>query len=131
LGLYFIDLSSFAFLPFATKAMLVGVLTTLPMLFSGIIFIDSFAKVKNKDSALGANLIGALVGGMLQSITFAMGIRALLVIVAGLYAAAVVLRPRSDESRDRPRRATEECATSDEPKESDGSCEDTPQLVEA
>ncbi len=102
LGLYFVDLSRFAFLPFATKAALIGTLTTLPMLFSGILFIQSFARVERKDVALGANLIGALVGGMLQSITFAIGIKALLLIVAALYAAAVLLhRVRSKRQANR------------------------------
>lgn len=85
LGLYFVDLSRFAFLPYATKALAVGALTTLPMLFSGIVFIRSFALAAAKDQALGANLIGALVGALLQSITFVIGIKALLLIVAGLY----------------------------------------------
>jgi spermidine synthase len=95
LALYFVDLSRFAFLPFAPKALVIGLLTTLPMLFSGIIFIDSFAKVRQKDLALGANLIGALVGGMLQSITFVIGIKALLIVVAGLYACAMIFAPRA------------------------------------
>jgi len=94
LALYFIDLSRFAFLPYLTKAAIVGTLTTLPMLFAGIIFIRSFAAVKRKDVALGANLIGALVGGLLQSITFVVGIKALLLIVGGLYMAALLTRPR-------------------------------------
>ena len=64
-GLYFLDLSRFAFLPYATKACVVGLLTSLPMLFSGIVFIRSFAAPDRKDAALGANLIGALVGGLL------------------------------------------------------------------
>jgi hypothetical protein len=48
---------------------MVGCLTTLPMLFSGIVFIRSFATAARKDEALGANLIGALVGALLQSVT--------------------------------------------------------------
>ena len=44
--------------------------------------------------ALGANLIGALVGGLLQSVTFVTGIRALLLIVVGLYLAALATRTR-------------------------------------
>ena len=92
-ALYFVDLSRFAFLPFATKALLVGTLTTLPMLFAGIIFIDSFRHVLRKDLALGANLFGALVGGILQSVTFVIGIKALLLVVALLYLAAIVTRP--------------------------------------
>ena len=94
LAMYFVDLSQFAFLPFATKAIVVGSLTTLPMLFSGLIFIDSFAKTKHKDSALGANLMGALVGGALQSVTYVIGIKALLLVVAALYLAAIVCAPR-------------------------------------
>ncbi|MCX5893097.1 MAG: hypothetical protein NTW80_09030, partial [Deltaproteobacteria bacterium] len=78
LALYFVDLSRFAFLPYATKALVIGVLTTLPVLFSGIVFIRSFALAPAKDQALGANLIGALVGALLQSVTFITGIKALL-----------------------------------------------------
>jgi hypothetical protein len=97
-ALYFVDISQFAFLPFAAKAAIVGTLTTLPMLFSGVIFIRSFAQVERKDAALGANLLGALVGGMLQSMTFVLGIKALLLIVAALYLAALLARPRAARS---------------------------------
>lgn len=93
LGLYLVDLASFAFLPYATKAIIVGGLTTLPMLFSGIVFIRSFAAAPGKDEALGANLIGALVGALLQSVTFITGIKALLLIVAALYGASLITRP--------------------------------------
>jgi spermidine synthase len=94
LGLYMLDLSSFAFLPFATKALVVGGLTTLPMLFSGIVFIRSFTIVESKSAALGANLMGALVGALLQSITFWVGIKALLLIVAALYLLSLATFPR-------------------------------------
>ncbi|MBL8798575.1 MAG: hypothetical protein JNM56_32060 [Planctomycetia bacterium] len=93
LGLYFLDISRFAFLPYAQKALLVGALTSLPMLFSGIVFIRSFAAVERKDLALGANLIGALVGGLLQSLTYLTGVKALLLLVAALYLAAFLTRP--------------------------------------
>lgn len=83
--LYFVDLARFGFLPYFTKAIIVGALTSLPMLFSGIVFIRSFAVAKEKSSALGANLIGALVGALLQSITFITGIKALLLVVACFY----------------------------------------------
>ena len=98
IGLYFLDLSTFAFLPYATKAAVVGLLTSLPMLFSGIIFIRSFAAAERKDAAFGANLFGALVGGLLQSITFVTGIKALLLIVAVLYLAAILTRPHRSKA---------------------------------
>jgi hypothetical protein len=99
LALYCVDISQFAFLPYGARAVLVGVVTSLPMLFSGIVFIRSFAVVDGKDRALAANLIGALVGGLLQSVTFVTGIQALLLIVAGLYLAAVLTRPRTEAAR--------------------------------
>jgi hypothetical protein len=85
IGLYFVDLARFGFLPYFSKAMLVGSLTSLPMLFSGIVFTRSFAAARERSNALGANLIGALVGALLQSLTFITGIKALLLIVAGFY----------------------------------------------
>ena len=90
LGLYFFDLTVVATLPYAAKAIVVGGLTTLPMLFSGILFIRAFSVTERKDAALGANLIGSLVGGLLQSVTYVIGIKSLLLIVAGLYIAAVL-----------------------------------------
>ncbi len=106
-GLYFVDIARFASLPYATKALLVGGLTTLPMLFSGIVFVRSFAAAARKDEALGANLIGALAGGLLQSLTFVTGIKALLLVVAGLYALSLLTsfqattRPAAEAARTR------------------------------
>ncbi len=91
--LYFVDLSRFAFLPYVTKAIIEGSFTTLPMVFSGIVFVRSFATVTKKDEALGANLIGALVGALLQSIAFITGIKALLLIVLGFYVLALLTKP--------------------------------------
>ncbi|MDP3183007.1 MAG: hypothetical protein Q8M54_09365 [Desulfobaccales bacterium] len=99
LALYFVDLSRLAFLPYATKAILVGGLTTLPMLFSGLVFIRSFAVAAGKDQALGANLLGALVGALLQSVTFVTGIQALLLLVAALYFLSLLTRPRLAEGQ--------------------------------
>jgi hypothetical protein len=97
-GLYFTDLARFGFLPYPTKALIVGTLTSLPMLFSGIIFVRSFAVAKDKSNALGANLIGSLVGALLQSITFIIGIKALLLIVAGFYCFSLFTAPGQPET---------------------------------
>jgi hypothetical protein len=63
-GLYFVDLSQFAGLPYPTRAAVVGGLSSLPMLFSGIVFMRSFAQAEGKDVALGANLLGSLVAAL-------------------------------------------------------------------
>jgi hypothetical protein len=71
------------------------------MLFSGIIFIRSFTAVKEKNNALGANLLGALVGALLQSITFIIGIKALLLVVAGFYLLSLLTAPDPSAQRAR------------------------------
>ena len=93
LGLYFLDLARFAFLPVLSKTVIVGALTTLPMMFSGIAFARAFAAADRKDYALGANLLGALVGAVLESMSFLLGIKALLLAVAVFYLAAAITRP--------------------------------------
>lgn len=98
LGLYFVDLARFGFLPYATKAIVVGTLTSLPMLFSGIVFVRSFTVARDKSNALGANLIGALAGALLQSMTFVTGIKALLLIVAAFYLFALLTAPAQSEA---------------------------------
>lgn len=94
LALFFVDLARFAFMPFPVKAAVIGLLTSVPILFSGIAFIKAFAHVKHKDVALGANLLGALVGGVLQSLSFLVGMKALLLLVALFYALAFRTRYR-------------------------------------
>ncbi len=97
LGLYTVDWAWFAGLEFTLKCVSVGLLGTLPMLFSGIIFARSFAITAQRDFALGANLFGSLLGGLLQSLTFLTGIKALLLVVASLYLCAFVFRPATKE----------------------------------
>jgi hypothetical protein len=96
--MYFVDIARFAFLPYAAKALLVGGLTSLPMLFSGIVFIRSFASMNRKDLALGANLFGAMAGALIQPVTFLLGIKALLLVVTGFYVVAMLTRPRAAAS---------------------------------
>lgn len=95
--LYFVDLAWFGALPYALKSLVVGIVTSLPMLFSGIIFIRSFMQAREKSRALGANFVGALVGALLQSVTFITGIRALLFIVAVFYFISFLTAPKEGQ----------------------------------
>jgi spermidine synthase len=98
LALYFVDLARFSFLPYPAKAVIIGSLTSLPMLFSGIVFVRSFTMVSDKSNALGANLTGALVGALLQSMTFVIGIKSLLLIVAFFYLLSFLTSPSQAET---------------------------------
>ena len=88
--LYFVDLSAVSSMPYAQKAVIIAGIATLPMLFSGIVFINSFDAAADKGRALGANLFGALVGGMLQVVTFLTGMQFLMILVGALYLLAVL-----------------------------------------
>ena len=67
----------------------------LPVYFAGIIFARSFAEVLFDSEALGSNLLGAVVGGVLESISFWTGLRSLLVVSVLLYIfSAIALRRR-------------------------------------
>jgi hypothetical protein len=72
----------------AIKVVAVMLVCGLPMLFSGIVFARSFDASVDQPRALSANLFGALVGGVLQSVSFVVGIKMLLMFVGVFYAVA-------------------------------------------
>lgn len=69
-------------------------LLNLPVGFAGIIFITSFQRTREPGLAFGSNLLGAAVGGLLESLSFLTGIRALLWLAAALYGLAFASRDR-------------------------------------
>jgi spermidine synthase len=81
---YLVPLETFFFRSLALKVFAATVVLCLPVFFAGIIFIRIFAESRFSGSALGANLFGAMVGGMLESGSYWFGIKALL-ILAGLF----------------------------------------------
>ncbi|MBA4393784.1 MAG: hypothetical protein C0407_09555, partial [Desulfobacca sp.] len=83
--LYFIPVDIFNSFSFWGKTILATLFLNLPVFFAGIIFILSFRDIASKDQALGSNLIGAAFGGLLESLSFIFGIKALLVLVLLLY----------------------------------------------
>jgi len=93
LALAVVPLDSFNALAGASKLVAASAFLTAPVFFAGLVFIRSFAVCADKSRALGSNLIGALVGGLLESVSFISGIRALIVLVGLFYAAALWLRP--------------------------------------
>jgi hypothetical protein len=85
---YFVPLELLFFQSFWTKALAATALLYLPVFFAGTIFVRSFALEGFRSEALGSNLLGALTGGMLESLSMWTGIRSLLIIAGLLYLAA-------------------------------------------
>jgi spermidine synthase len=92
---YMIPLGALNMFGYWTKSILGATLLNLPIFFAGIIFIMSFDKAQVKDAALGSNLIGAVVGGLLESVSYITGVKALLILVFLLYAASYACLKRS------------------------------------
>jgi len=70
-----------------------------PVFFAGIIFVSSFARAGFRGSALGSNLFGALIGGLLESASLWFGLKSLTVIAAILYlGSAIFLRRMQTEN---------------------------------
>ncbi len=76
------------------RALVAGLLLCSPVFFAGIVFIKSFAAVRFSGDALGSNLIGALIGGTLESLSLWTGISSLLILAALLYLASCLFLVR-------------------------------------
>jgi spermidine synthase len=85
---YFVPLEQLFFHSFWLKALAATAALCLPVFFAGIVFIKSFALEGFSSEALGSNLLGALAGGLLESLSMWTGIRSLLIIAALLYLAS-------------------------------------------
>jgi hypothetical protein len=60
-----------------------------PVYTANLVFAERFKDTAASTVAFGANLLGAMVGGVLEYASLAVGYRALLLLVAGLYACAL------------------------------------------
>ncbi len=59
-----------------------------PIFFANLVFAERFRDVGASTVAFGANLLGAMVGGLLEYTAIVVGYRSLLLLTAGLYAGA-------------------------------------------
>ncbi|MDP9242385.1 MAG: spermidine synthase [Actinomycetota bacterium] len=65
-----------------------------PIFVANVIFADRFRASSSSAVAFGTNLLGAMVGGVLEYTALIVGYRALLGLAALLYLAALAFRPR-------------------------------------
>jgi hypothetical protein len=64
-----------------------------PVFFANLVFTFSFKESDAADLAFGANLVGAMVGGVLEWSALITGYQALLIVVAVVYLLAWAVRP--------------------------------------
>jgi SAM-dependent methyltransferase len=99
LAIYIVPLTDLNIANHYLKATLVACFMNVPIFFAGVIFIHSFSEYPQKDKALGSNLLGACAGGLLESLSFIFGIKALLLIVLGFYLLSFVFRGKMSPVR--------------------------------
>ena len=85
------------FVPFSRipgSAAMVGAVAALifaiPVFFAGLLFASEFRVAESPAAALGANMLGAVVGGLLENLSLVVGMKALIVVAALLYSLAAL-----------------------------------------
>ncbi|HEX7677637.1 MAG TPA: hypothetical protein VF713_05905 [Thermoanaerobaculia bacterium] len=92
---YFLRPDQLLTLPVVLRSILGPLLAALPIGFAGIIFSTIFARSSNPSAALGSNLLGAVVGGCLEFLSMATGLRALTLLALVFYLLALLLYRRT------------------------------------
>jgi hypothetical protein len=92
------SLLSLALLP---RFLLAVALAFTPVFLANLIFAQRFRDVGASTVAFGANLLGAMVGGVLEYSALAVGYRALLIGVAAIYVLAYLTRGSRKPAPDR------------------------------
>jgi len=64
----------------------------VPVFFAGIIFTETFRRRAGRSDAFGANMVGAVAGGLAQNLSFIVGMKAMLLIAILLYGSAALVQ---------------------------------------
>jgi SAM-dependent methyltransferase len=92
--MYFVPMQKLFFESWTLRAFAATLALCTPVFFAGIIFISSFARAGFRGSALGSNLFGSLIGGLLESASLWFGLKSLTIIAAILYLGSAIFLSR-------------------------------------
>ncbi len=95
--LWILPLQPFFALPLLARAAVSGPLVAVPVFFAGVIFSSELRARVDAASALGCNLCGAVLGGLLENLSMIVGLRAIVLFALVIYLASlkVALRGRA------------------------------------
>jgi spermidine synthase len=93
--LFAVPMEKLFFQSWGLRAIVATLALCTPVFFAGIIFVSSFARAGFRGSALGSNLFGALLGGLLESSSLWFGLRSLTILAAVLYLGSALFLRRS------------------------------------
>ena len=78
-------------LPFAVRIVAGALWLAAPILFTSIIFSEAFARTGDTAAAFGANLLGVVIGGILEYSSMVTGLNALYLVALAIYVTAAVV----------------------------------------
>src|SRR5215470_1583736 len=105
--MYFVPLQRLFYESWMVRGIVATLALCTPAFFAGIIFVSSFARAGFRSSALGSNLFGSLIGGLLESASLWFGLKSLTIIAALLYIGSAIFLSRVKAAESKPSPATE------------------------
>jgi SAM-dependent methyltransferase len=78
-----------------TASVSFGLAQLLPIYFAGLVFAGAFSAAPNAGRALGANMLGAVVGGWAEYAVMAVGTRALVLLALAAYLGSLLMAVRA------------------------------------
>lgn len=82
-------------LPMLPRAVLAGGLYSLPVFFAGVIFSSLLRTRTDTSTALGCNLCGAVLGGLLEYLSMLVGMKAIGLLALAIYLFSALLHERA------------------------------------
>jgi hypothetical protein len=99
-AMYAVPLEKLFYESWVLRALVATLTLCTPVFFAGIIFISSFERTGFRATALGSNLFGSLIGGLLESSSMWFGLKALAILAALVYiASAAFLKDTAKETQ--------------------------------
>jgi len=92
---YVLPIGRISFASRGIESLFYGALVFSPVLCAGLLFSSSYKRSSSTAGDFGANLFGAMVGGVCEYFSLLTGYQFLLVLVAGCYLLAVTERQRT------------------------------------
>jgi hypothetical protein len=85
IGLWLLPLRLLVDLPLLARATLGGLAFAIPIFFAGVIFSSELRTRADAAAALGCNLCGAVVGGLLENLSMLIGLKAIGLLALAIY----------------------------------------------
>jgi SAM-dependent methyltransferase len=99
---YLVPVGRVTFASRAAESLFYGLLVFSPVFCAGLLFSSSFRRSSSTATDFGANLLGAIVGGVGEYLSLLAGYQFLLVLVAACYLVAIATVPAIPAERKKP-----------------------------